>query len=213
MTLTESILQKYHSEFDKGVKHPLPAQLCTGTLEDSVLWTYMHQDLLFFNLGLNVFGQVLRLCDHPPLMIVLGKQIGFISNDENDYFTRVLKELKDAGVSGPEDLLLPRVKEYLDYLQELRESDSYVEVITAMWLFEKFYLEWPLANPIKDGLPYKYQKWIDLHAGPEFLQWVDFLASEVDRVGNANPKLVEDTFAKALDLEIAFFEDCYTYKQ
>ena len=83
----------------------------------------------------------------------MGKQIGFISTDENDYFTRTLKELEQndltnvLNLKNNKTLILPKVQQYIDYLQYLTfESNSYVEIITFMYTMEKVYLGWAEYN-------------------------------------------------------------------
>lgn len=212
MTFTSTLLETHNDEFHTSVSHPLAAEWCLGTLSNRRLWTYVNQDLLFFTTSLPVLGQAMRLCDSPELVIVLGKQIGFLANDENDYFYDILNELKKQGVVGPDKLVLPEVQEYLDYLQEILRSNSYAEVITFLWIMEKVYLEWPKLNPRGANLSYRFQKWLDLHEGPDFERWVDFLDKEVNRVALDNKQICQQTFTRAVKLETNFFAACYDYK-
>lgn len=214
MKITASLLEKHLALFHQSISHPLTAELCLGTLSDRTLWVYLDQDLKFFQLGLNVMGKALALCDDAGSAIRLGKQIGFVLHDENDYFHRVLGELEAAGTKGPSQLMLPKVKEYLEYLRYLTfDCESYLELVTFLWVMEKVYVEWPLYNKAATSrtLAYKHQMWIDLHAGADFEGWVAFLEAEVDRVAPSNPSECEQAFTKAVELETAFFDECYNY--
>ncbi|KAK6198606.1 transcription regulator [Scheffersomyces amazonensis] len=224
--IVDTLIAKYEEKFTESISHPLTNELCQGTLPDYKLFTYLVQDLKFFNIGLNLFGKVLALCDDPQPSIVLGKQIGFVSNDENDYFYKCLSELKEESLDDIKTkvspmleepaLTLPAVQKYLDFLNYLIfDCQSYVELITTMYVLEKVYLGWVEYNEhrIPSDLPYKHSEWIKLHGGPDFTKWVQFLKDEVIRVTKTDEdrKISEQAFVAALQHEIEFFNACYEY--
>ncbi|EMG49295.1 PET18 Protein PET18 [Candida maltosa Xu316] len=225
MSVIEELLAKHHNLYNKSVSHPLTNELCQGTIPDYKLFTYLHQDLKFFQIGLNLFGKTLAYCDDPEAAIRLGKQVGFISNDENDYFTNSLKELEDNGdltkveKLRKDNLVLPEVHRYIEFLKYLTfQSTSYVEIITFMYVMEKCYLGWAeynVAKGIPKDLAYKHQEWINLHYGDDFEGWVKFLQSEVERVVKTDEdfNICETAFVKSFQLEINFFESCYSYSE
>ncbi|RCK66090.1 Protein PET18 [Candida viswanathii] len=225
MSVIERLLKENNDIFQESITHPLTTELCQGTLADYKLFTYLHQDLKYFQISLNLFGKTLAYCDFPKAAIRLGKQIGFISSLENDYFTITLKELTDSSDLSKvkklkdDDLTLPAVTKYLELLHYLTyESTSYIELITLLYVMEKTYLGWAQYNTekgIKEGLAYKHQEWINLHLGYDFEAWVDFLASEVERVVKTEDefKVCEAMFVKTVKLETEFFEACYTYRE
>lgn len=229
MSFLSSLLKQYSSAVEKSQTHPLTNELCRGTLLDAKLWVYLTQDLKFFQRGMNVFGRTLAYCDDANASITLAKQIGFVANDENDYFEKALKELKDSAaksvpkmVNDP-TLILPQVQIYLNLLDEMAyKCTSYVEIITFMYVMEFVYLGWANYNlqhedVNMDNLPYRYKEWIVLHSGPEFTNWVNFLENEVNRVTFGADKdtlqLCENMFIKAVNLEIDFFDACYQYRE
>jgi thiaminase len=229
--IIDDLLEKYKERYQKAITHALTKELCEGTLPDFKLFTYLTQDLKFFQLGMNVFGKTLAYCDNTDSAIILSKQIGFIANDENDYFDNCLTQLKETSkpeleqhcckmLLGPDSPVLPLVEKYLQYLKHLaHESLSYVEIITFMYLMEQVYLGWAdfhiLKGNVREDLPYKYKEWIILHSGDKFTSWVEFLKREVNRavVSQDDRSLCEEAFLMALNLEIAFFDSCYSYKE
>ncbi|KAK6461210.1 transcription regulator [Scheffersomyces coipomensis] len=226
--IIDSLIEKHQDQFHQSISHPLTNELCQGILPDYKLFTYLIQDLKFFQIGLNLFGKVLALCDDPKPSIVLGKQIGFVSNDENDYFFTCIEQLKTDNLaqlkqySGKMLLdpapTLPAVQKYLDFLNYLIfESKSYIELITFMYVMEKVYLGWAEYNEhlIPANLPYKYQEWVRLHSGADFTKWVAFLKSEVVRVVKTDEDKYEceKAFITALTHEIEFFKATYEYKE
>lgn len=229
--IIDDLLEKYEETYQKAITHLLTNELCEGTLPDFKLFTYLTQDLKFFQLGMNVFGKALAYCDNTDSAITLSKQIGFIANDENNYFDNCLCQLRETSkpqleqhcskmLLGPDSPVLPEVEEYLEYLKHLaHESLSYVEIITFMYLMEQVYLGWAnfhlLKGNVREDLPYKHKEWIVLHSGDKFSSWVEFLKSEVNRavISQDDCSQCEETFLKALNLELAFFESCYSYKE
>lgn len=226
--IIERLLAKHAGLFQESITTALTNELCRGTLPNYKLYTYLNQDLKFFQKGLNVFGKVLAYCDEPRAAITLGKQIGFISNDENDYFFASFNQIESESLPELQSKIpailenntfeLPEVKQYNDFLTYLiYKSDSYVELITFLYLMEKVYLEWANHNihakVIPQDLPYKYNEWVVLHSGEEFTNWVEFLKQEVLRVVKTpdQEQICENTFLKALKLEISFFNACYDY--
>ncbi|CCE72445.1 Piso0_000013 [Millerozyma farinosa CBS 7064] len=222
------LFDKHKERYQKSITHPLTEEICQGVLPDVKLFTYLVQDLKYFRLGLNAFGKTLTLCDNEKSAIILGKQIGFICNDENDYFEITLKDIKSKSKEELEskcafmlnqEPTLPEVQAYLDYLNYIvHDCTSYVEVATFMYMMEKIYLDWAEPHSSKshcDKLPFKYSEWIRLHSGKKFSNWVCFLRNEVERsvISDEDRAVCEKTFLKTLELEIDFFEACYVYKE
>ncbi|RLV91596.1 Protein PET18 [Spathaspora sp. JA1] len=228
MSIVDKLLEKYSNLYTESITQPLTNELCNGTLSDHRLFTYLTQDLKFFQIGLNLLGKTLAYCDDPNAAIVLGKQIGFLSHDENDYFFKSLSQIKTENlpllqekVSDmllPEPITLPQVESYINLLKYMTyESASYIELITFTYVMEKVYLGWADYNLdnglVKPNLEYKHQEWIDLHSGVAFTKWVEFLKNEVDRVVKTKEDelVCEEMFVKSIKQEISFFEGCYNY--
>ena len=71
-----------------------------------------------------------------------------------------------------------------------------------------------LLKTIPSNLPYKYQEWINLHYGPDFSKWVQFLQNEVERVVKTKEDFIicEKSFVKSLELKL-IFQACYDYHE
>lgn len=229
MSFTLHLKQVHHEKFITSITHPLTNELCAGTLSDTALYVYLKQDLKFFLEGLRVFGKAIALCDDEAAILTLGKQIGFICNDENDYFRKCISEIETENLQQLKNECptmlgdapaLPEVQEYINLLEDISNNcKSYAEVVTFLYIMEKVYLGWAEHNyetgVVKDSLPYKYMEWIKLHSGTDFSAWVKFLEDEVNRVTTTdeNRRLSEAVFVKAIELEIAFFDACYSFKE
>lgn len=227
MSFLNELHLRYSVEFDKASSHRLTKELCEGTLSDKVLHTYLTQDLKFFMTSLRFIARTLSLCDDDDATIYLGKQIGFFSNDEHTYFRDTLKELENSGSElfpsmreeSPKELV--QVSKYLKTLSELTSTDTtYAANIATLYIAEVVYLRWAEdqggAEEHVKKLPPKFKGWIDLHRGPDFSAWVDFLGSEVERVAKENPSAQKAIFTavkKTLDFEYEFFEECFFYRE
>ena len=58
---------------------------------------------------------------------------------------------------------------------------------------------------------YIHLEWINLHRGPFFTEWVQFLVGELNRVGKNREDLTElqERWNQAVALELAFFDIGY----
>lgn len=233
MSKIEQLLSRHGKKFQLSITHPLTNELCEGSLADYKLYTFLAQDLQYFQIGLNVMGRALSFCtNNERSSIILAKQIGFVAGRENDYFDITMSLLKKTSGDQLQENIpsmltpvlpkrLPEVQAYIDFMETLvNESTCYCELAVFLYVMEKVYLGWAQYNLDKQDkintLEYKHQEWIDLHSGPEFEEWVQFLADEVERssigLSESQWKKCEKVFEKTLDLEIGFFESCYTFR-
>ncbi|KAI5959291.1 uncharacterized protein KGF55_005441 [Candida pseudojiufengensis] len=218
----DQLIEKHNDIYIKSISHPLTNEICQGTLLNYKLYTYLNQDLKFFDYSLNVLGKTLALCNLKSSSIRLSKQIGWLAIDENDYFINTLKELESLDLPEISNLkrdqkILPQVSNYINYLKYLiKDCSSYLELITFCYVMEKVYLGWVKYNETNESiapdLPPKFQIWIDLHNGKQFIEWVEFLKNEIERiVTESNQDECEKIFIKSVNLEIEFFNACYDY--
>ncbi|KAK7676537.1 hypothetical protein QCA50_020506 [Cerrena zonata] len=205
-SFVDQLLAKHHSVYTESITHPLTNELCQGTLPDYKLFTYLTQDLKFFQVGLNLFGKTLALCDDAKAAITLENLVEL--------------KLKVPRMLQEDSITLPQVQSYIDLLNYLVfECNSYVEVITFMYVMEEVYLGWANYHLEKGTIPkdlaYKYHEWIILHSGEAFTGWVQFLKNEVNRVVTTEDakKKSEQIFLQTLTLEIDFFGACYDYSE
>lgn len=227
MLFSEELLANNRARYLVSVSHPFTNELCAGTLSDTALYVYLKQDLEFFLLGLRVFGKAIALCDSEAACVTLGKQMGLLCQAEHTYFHKSIGEIELQNrqklidecplmlLSRP---IIPEVQKYLDYLDHFRlNCTSYPEIVTFLYIMEKVYLDWTVYNEgvMSSNLSDKHKEWILLHSGDAFKLWVQFLEDEVNRVcvSETDKKLSEAVFARAIELEIAFFDACYNYSE
>lgn len=209
---SDALLTKYSEQYKKATEHPLTKELCLGVIKDATLYTYLAQDLQFFETGLRLICRLTSLAPTSDSLITLAKKIGFFASDENTYFQDALNLLAPSVDESKRELLkteqIGRIKNYVNYLKELTQDTTltYGQLVTYLWCSEQVYLKWAHDLPRANNLHWKYQTWIDLHDGEHFEVWCEFLKKEVD---NYDLKEVEAVFEKTLQLEYEFFEESY----
>lgn len=204
----------------KATSHIFTRELCDGTLDLEKLYVYLNQDSLYFWVFFKLMGKLILQCPESKAALRLGKQVGFISNDENTYFEDCLKflekELKYGTELKSDNIYLDEVKEYLNYLEKLSENHvSYGEVITAIYVMEQVYLTWSIAgleNKPQD-LPWWFNDWIKLHSGEMFEEWCGFLEGQVNKCISESDEeqlgKIKSVFTTIVKLEFGFFDSCY----
>ncbi|GLZ55029.1 TenA family protein [Actinomycetospora sp. NBRC 106378] len=199
MTTSADLRRRHASTWEAAVGHRFVDELGAGTVADPVLARYLAQDALFLDAFVALLGAAVAGADRPGPRMVVARQLGLVAGDEDDYFTRALARL---GVVGPAEPLPPTAG-FLALMDDARRSADYATAMTVLLVAEWVYLDWAqrLGNAPADWL---HAEWIELHRGPAFAAWVAFLRGEVDRVGAD-----EDAFARAVELELAFFDAAY----
>lgn len=191
------------------VTHRFVRELCAGTVADSVMSRYLIQDHRFIDHFLGLLGAAMSYADRFESRIALGRFIGMISSDENDYFLRSFEAL---GVPDKERLEQPdseptRGLKYI--MQDAAQSGSYAAALSVLAVAESVYLDWGqrARQPYPDR--FVYTEWITLHNNDYFAGFVNFLQKELDRIGPANAAICRDYFTRTVKLEKAFFDDAY----
>ncbi|SCV17521.1 related to Protein PET18 [Nakaseomyces glabratus] len=199
---SQILLDKYADLYKRTVTHPLPKELCEGTLQDRALYIYLTQDLEFFETGLRLICRVTSMCPEVPSLITLLRRSASLP------VMRMITSASDTVKEIKDKKIIPGVDAYIDYLVELTKDQryDYPALISYLWCAEQCYLDWAHGLPKKEGLHWKHQTWIDLHDGEHFITWCEFLRAEVDKF---SVRQVEEVFAKTLQHEFNFFDSCY----
>ncbi len=191
------------------VTHRFVKELSAGTVADSVMSRYLIQDHRFIDNFLGLLGAAVNYADRFESRIVLGRFIGMICSDENDYFLRSFKAL---GVRDEERLGQPDsapTKGLKAIMLEAAKSGSYAAAISVLSVAESIYLDWGQRAPKPWPDNFVYTEWITLHNNDYFVGFVDFLRKELDRIGPASADICRDFFTRTVLLEKAFFDDAY----
>ena len=94
-------------------------------------------------------------------------------------------------------------------MREAADARSYAAAHSVLVVAEWLYLDWASRAPQPLPRNFVHAEWITLHDNPNFRGFVDFLRTELDRVGPAHADLCRDFFSRAVALELSFFEAAY----
>lgn len=200
------------STWDAAVGHRFVDELWAGTVDDAVLARYLTQDLQFLDGFVALLGAAVASADLPGPRMVLARQLGLVAGEEDDYFTHALDRLGVPPETRRSPVLLPPTRGFLELMAAARRSADYGVVLTVLLVAEWLYADWGARDaPLPPGR--LHAGWIELHRGPAFTAWVDTLRAEVNRVGGeagpADRARMAEAFARAVELELAFFDAAY----
>ena len=207
---SEELRQASEPYWTEAVSHRYVRELTTGIIADSVMTRYLIQDHRFIENFLILLGAALSTADKFASRVVLGRFIGMISSDENDYFLRSFKAL---GVTDEERFGRPDgapTKALNQMMLEAAKSGHYAAVISVLAVAEGIYLDWGLSAPKPYPDNFVHAEWITLHNNDYFKGFVGFLRSELDRVGPEKADLCRDYFMRTVKVEKEFFDDAYS---
>lgn len=193
----------------EAVEHRFIQELTAGTVDDAVMAQYLIQDHRFIHNFLILLGAALSYADRFESRITLGRFIGMISSDENDYFLRSFEAL---GITEKERVERPDcepTKGINAIMLEAARSGSYPAMIAVLAVAEGVYFDWGIkaSQPYPDN--FIYTEWITLHNNDYFAGFVVFLRSELDRVGPEQRAISSDFFNRMVRLEVDFFNAVY----
>ena len=97
-------------------------------------------------------------------------------------------------------------------MREALHSRSYAQVLAVLLVAEWLYLDWATRPDAGDSGRPEHLGWIDLHRGPAFTTWVDWLRAQLDAhepTDDGERRVVESVFARAVRCELTFFDAAY----
>jgi thiaminase (transcriptional activator TenA) len=201
------------STWDAAVGHRFVDEIWRGEVPQDVLQTYLVQDHQFFDAFVALMGAAVAAADRAEPRVVHARQLGVVAGPENDFFARALDALDVPLGDRTEPVLCEPTRAFLALMDTARASADYASCLAVLLVAEWLYLDWatrPDATPPDEPLQ---REWIELHSGPEFVRWVAFLRSELDRVAtaldDAHRLRVQELFGRAVELELAFFDAAY----
>ncbi|WP_312136512.1 TenA family protein [Brevundimonas sp.] len=204
----ESLRLENAAGWDGCVKHRYVDELLAGTISDQVMGRYLVQDHRFIDAFVTLVGAAVASADQFESRLRLGRFLGMVCSDENDYFIRSFAAL---GI-GDERHHIPDAAPTAGFkalMKEAAATRSYAAIMAVLNVAEGLYLDWAqrLDGPMPEN--FIHAEWIVLHDNPFFVDFVTFLKGELDRVGPAEADVARDFFRRAVDLELAFFDAAY----
>ena len=213
---TEVLRAMTEPTWDAAVHHRFVAELFTGTVDDSVMKKYLVQDYQFFESFISMLGACVAHTDAVGPKLRFATQLGFLAADEDSYFLRAFAEVGVPAAEYDDPTLTGPTSGFRDLMEEAVASASYAQLLVVLVIAEWLYLDW---GEREDTTPQRHVHagWIDLHRGDGFRSWVQFLVDELERVfptgddgeSTAARDRLTRIWCRAVDLELAFFDDAY----
>ena len=204
------------SSWEAAVGHRFVTELFAGSVDEAVMRKYLIQDYQFFDSFLSMLGACVAHADGLEPKLRFAKQLGFLEADEDSYFLTAFAEVGVPTSEYVDPQLTEPTAGFRDLMDEAVASVSYPQLLVVLVIAEWLYLDW---GEREEALPQRrvHSGWIELHRGEAFREWVQFLVDELERVfptgddadsAEARSRL-ERIWHRAVDLELAFFDEAY----
>ncbi|WP_409484219.1 TenA family protein [Arsenicicoccus dermatophilus] len=211
---SQALRESVHDEWTAATRHRFVDELLAGTVADDVLAHYLVQDYQFCDAFVALLGEACATAPGLPSRLRYARQLGMFASDEDTYFVDSFDAL---GVSE-QDRTAPRLTEatraFDRVMRDANASRSHAQVVAVLLVAEWLYLDWAEradVEPMAATRP-EHVRWVDLHRGPDFRAWVQWLRAELDDnvpEDEAEHEAVEAAFRRAVSCELAFFEAAY----
>lgn len=209
---TDWLRRRSEPNWTAATEHRFTEELIAGTIEDDSFARYLVQDYAFVNTLVGAFGHAVGDAPTMEAKRSLVEFLDALTSDEDDYFRRSFEAL---GVPEPEYAhpdLAPVTRAFEDLLGRATREGGYAETLAVLVPAEWVYLAW--ASDVEEAPDQFYlAEWIDLHAVPSFVSFVEWLRGELDAVGpTLSPRRqyrITALFERTVELEVAFFDASY----
>lgn len=211
--LTARIRAEGATAWEAAVDHRFVRGLLTGTVPDEVLAGYLLQDQQFFDGFLRLLGQALASADAPASRLVLARQLGMLAADEQGYFDTTLAALGVAADVRARPPVEPATRAFQELMEETVASRSHARLLVLLVVMEVLYLDWGTRDDLGEPTRPEHLGWVELHRGPAFTRWCQWLVDELERVAagcsaSERQELLE-LGLRTVDLELAFFDQTW----
>ena len=192
---TETMRAASEAGWSHAVQHRFVKELFAGAVPDAVMARYLIQDHRFLDSFLVLLGAALASADAFAARLRFGRFIGMVSAEENTYFLRAFEAL---GVQARRRFRYAADHRLQGDMREAADTRSYAAALSVLVVAEWLYLDWASRAPQPLPNNFVHAEWITLHDNPNFRGFVDFLRTELDRVGPAHADLCRDFFSRTL---------------
>jgi thiaminase/transcriptional activator TenA len=209
----EGLRRQAADDWRRATEHRFVRELADGSLDAACFRRYLAQDYAFIETLVTVVGFAVARADSMAAKKRLAGFLGVLTSDENDYFQRAFDAVGASARERRGPPLSPVTAELRDLMLEAGEAGGYADVLSVMLPAEWVYLTWGQAQAEARPAQAHYREWIELHALPEFADFVGWLRAELDRavagLTVAAQAAVARRFARVVELEVAFFDQAY----
>ncbi|GAA1450961.1 TenA family protein [Nesterenkonia lacusekhoensis] len=208
---SQELLETNRETWEQAINHRFVTELFEGSVDDEVMAGYLDQDYRFFEAFLQLLGAAITTADRLEARLRYASFAGEMANSEDTYFQRAFEALGVSDELRAATPDTPSAAGFCDLMREAAASQNYSAVVAVLMVTECLYRDWAAKAPQNRPESFIYHEWITLHDNADFLDFATFLEQEADRSGAQDAQTAHDYFRRAVELELAFFNDTYTY--
>ncbi len=223
---TDWLCERAEPEWTFAVEHPFTHDLAAGTLSEHAFADYLVQDYAFIDALVGTFGFAVGQAPDMAAKRPLVKFLDTLTDEENDYFERSFDALDVPASRWNDPELTAPTAAFIDLLGRASREGGYEETLAVLVPAEWIYEQWATTAAEQHGtgdasdppsvganLPFYFAEWIELHAVPSFVDFVNWLREQLDNHGpnlsDRRQARIDRLFQRTVELEGAFFETAY----
>lgn len=211
-TFCEVLRANSEPAWTEATTHRFTRELADGTLDDGVFRRYLRLDYTFVT---DLTGVIAHAIADAPTMDGIRRLTAFLSSvvgPENDYFERAFDAL-DVDPETATGTDIPAVQQsFRDLFGHATTAGGYAETLAVLVPVEWVYLTWASGVETRPD-PFYLREWVDVHASADFEETVVMLREQLNQEAvTLSPRRrtrIERLFARAVTLEVAFFDAAY----
>ena len=196
-----------------ATEHRFVGELANDQISDACYARYLVLDYTFLDILVAHVGQAVTAAPSMTEKRQYSGFLGVLTGDEDDYFLRSFAAMGVAEADWRQPSNHAVVCGFRAVMLGGEGKPTYAEVLASLLAVEWVYLSWAMSVAEHAPARFYLKEWIDLHTDPGFQAFVNWMRSEMDRLGPAlstsERGAVEDIFRRAVELEVAFFDAAY----
>lgn len=213
VAFSESLRESNIDDWNYSKQHRFVDEIFRGEVPLPVMRRYLIQDYQFVDRFVALIGAAIASADLFSSRVRFAQFVAMITSDENTYFLRAFEALGVSPVEyqAPETTVPTRT--FQELMAEAAQERNYSACLAVLCVAEWLYLDW--ADRPDAALPdgFVHREWIVLHNNDGFRGFVNWLRSELDRVGTTidthERERAASFFRRAVKCERDFFDHIY----
>ncbi|WP_447895980.1 TenA family protein [Vreelandella sp. GE22] len=210
MDLCQRLREAAAPYWDASVNHRFVDELISGDIADPAFARYLVQDFCFCDTFVRLLGAAVCAADDPEARLTHARQLAIVAGGEYRYFIDAFQALGVAEAQWRNPPHAEPTQAFIALMDKACQSQDYALILVVLVVAEWLYLDW--AQRAKQPLPERaeHRDWIVIHSDEDFVRWVDFLRTELNRVGAERDfESLRAPFVEASHIEQRFFDMVY----
>jgi thiaminase/transcriptional activator TenA len=216
--LTDRLRNAAEPTWSAQLTHPFVTGVGDGSLHPEKFGFYLRQDYLYLIDYARVFAFCAAKSPDLPTMVQFSTLLAETIGVEMDLHRSFVGEFGITPEALESERKAPTCQGYTDFLLATAAIDDYPSILAAllpcMWGYRDVGLHLAANGASPDS---RYQTWIEMYAGDEYGQLVDWCIDLMNAAGEGLPERairhLEDVFITSSRYELAFWEMAWSLEQ